>query len=325
MLVQLVKDWNYPSNFFRQVPNNGNVCDGIEFTEEAVEECDYLIVLQRPPYDIKVNCREGNTWLITQEPPVDYFRFYQNAFPYFDKVFTYYKNDSHSNVQSMQPVLPWHVNKSYDELAAIDKRMLSEKQPELSWITSNKNDWPGHQARMMLKDTLLDSDLPFRLMGNGFAPIEDKFDGLFPYKYALAIENYSCANYWTEKLADCFLSWCLPFYWGAPNILEYFPKESFISIDPTHPNEALEIIKAAIADNEWENRIEAISEARNRVLNRYQFFPYIANMIKQDLNRNETNRYKRYTIPANPYPKRYKIRNQVKYYRKRIANYLQIV
>lgn len=322
MVVRVVRDWPYPANFFRQLPNTSSVWEEVVFTEEKVDQCDYLIVLQRPPYNIKVKCPEGNAWLITQEPPVDYFRFFQKAFPHFDRIFTYYKNLSHPNYQTLQPVLPWHVHKSYDELSSITREDLEDKKDELTWITSSKNSWPGHKARMLLKDTLVKSKLQFHLMGNGFHFIEDKFDGLFPYKYALAIENYSCQDYWTEKLADCFLSWCLPFYWGAPNITAYFPLESMIRLDPNHPAEAVEIIRKAMVNKEWEKRLDAIAEARNLILDKYQFFPYIANMVKKDQGYRCNKPLKEYVIPANSYPYHYKIKNQLKYYHKRVLDYI---
>lgn len=325
MLVRIVKDWQYPENFFRQMPGGKSTWGKISFTEEKVVECDFLIVLQRPPYDIHVKCPEGNTWLVTQEPPVKYFNFYKKAFPHFDKVFTYYKDLEHSNFRSMQPVLPWHVHRTYDDLSRISLGDLGDKKDGLAWITSNKHFWSGHKARMLLKDELLNAQLPFSLMGNGFQPIHDKFDGLFPYKYALAIENYSCEDYWTEKLADCFLSWCLPFYWGAPNISSFFPKESMVELDPNHPKEALEIIKSTMAEREWEKRIDSIAEARDLVLNHYQFFPYIANMIKNEIDLKESKPYKKYHIPANPYPTRYIIGNQIKYYSSRISKYLKLL
>lgn len=320
MLVRVVRDWQYPEKFFRQFPAGKQDWDGITFTEEEVKRCDYIIVLQRPPSKIKVRIPEGNAWLISQEPPVGYFNFHKKAFPYFDKVFSYYRDLKYPKLQSMQPVLPWHVNRTYDQLSEISLKDLAHKKEELVWITSNKNAWPGHKARMLFKEVLCNAGVSFHLMGNGFEPIADKFDGLFPYKYAIAIENFSCEDYWTEKLADCFLSWCLPFYWGAPNILKYFPEKSFISLDPNSPDEALKIIEETIANKEWEKRLDAIAEARDLVLNRYQFFPFVANMIKKDIALKEDKVEKLYQIPANPYPKHYIIRNHIKYYINRLLN-----
>lgn len=324
MLVRIVRDWPYPANFFRQLPSKSTSWNGIHFTEEKVSECDYLIVLQRPPYRIQVNCRASNAWLITQEPPVDFFRFHQKSFSHFDKVFTYYKDFEHPRLQSMQPVIPWHVNKSYNELTSIDQNNLEDKHDELTWITSNKNGFPGQKARMKLKKYLEEEKFSFNIFGNGFNPIDDKFEGLFPYKYSLAIENYSCYDYWTEKLADSFLSWCLPLYWGAPNIIDFFPEDSLIKIDVNRPKQALQIIRQAIEDNEWERRLEAISEARNLVLNKYQFFPYIADMIKKDIASRPPTEKRKYSIPANPFPRLRRVIMQTGYYSQRLRKMIQV-
>jgi hypothetical protein len=317
MLVRIVKDWSYPETFFGQTHNADGVWGEVKFTEEPVDKCDYLIVLQRPPYDIHVRCPNGNAWLITQEPPVDYFSFFKRSFKYFDRVYSYFNDPSHQFQKSLQPVLPWHLLKSYVELSNLKKSDLEKKTDDVAWITSNKKGFPGQKARMAFLQRLRLSAVKYHLYGRGFKPINDKFDGLFPCKYALAIENFSVNHYWTEKAADSFLSWCLPFYWGAPNLEDYFPSASFIRIDVNRPAEAIAIILKAIENNEWEKRLAAIEKARELVLNQYQFFPYISQMIVADAaNRKETT-MKQYFIPANPYPRSYKIINQMKYYFKR--------
>ena len=323
MVVRVVKDWNYPDNFFRQVPKGDSEWNGVTFTEEKVSECDHLIVLQRPPYDIQVTCPEGSTWLIIQEPPVSYFNFYKKSFPYFDRVFTYHQNIDHANYQSMQPVLPWHVHKSYDELTAINRNHLGHKKDQLVWITSSKNGFPGQKIRMQFKDYLCrNTSINFCLFGRGFQPIADKFDGLFPNKYSLAIENYSCEDYWTEKLADSFLAWCLPFYWGATNISSYFPEKSFISLDLSEPKIAAQTIEDAIRKDEWKKRLSAIEEARSLVLNKYQFFPFISDKINAEKHKNQQK--KEYKIPANRFPKSHLVRSSIKYYARRIMNVARI-
>lgn len=106
MIVRIVKDWDYPESFFNQTPEGNGVWEDVTFTEEQVADCDYLIVLQRPPYDINVKCREGNAWLITQEPPVDYFRFFTKSFRYFDRVYSYYNVPHRTGKQQTVHLLP---------------------------------------------------------------------------------------------------------------------------------------------------------------------------------------------------------------------------
>lgn len=318
MLVRIVKDWPYPESFFGQTPKGDGVWDGIMFTEEKVSECDYLIVLQRPPYTIDVVCGEGNAWIITQEPPVDYFRFFTKSFKYFDRVYTPYQITDHAFAKSLQPVLPWHLLRSYSELISITSSDLKNKSNQLVWITSNKTGFPGQNARMKFRHHLVTSGFKFNLYGRGFTPIRDKFDALFPVKYCLSIENFSTKDYWTEKIADGFLSWCLPFYWGAENLEEYFPADSFIRIDIHQPAKALSIIKKSILDNEWEKRLPAIERARMLVLNHYQFFPYVAKMIREDATLRTEIRKKHYHIPKVPYPWSYSLINTIKYYSRRV-------
>jgi len=126
------------------------------------------------------------------------------------------------------PAVPWHVNKSYDELK---KLTMPDKQKSISWITSNLTAFPGHIPRMNFLDFLRSSAFPIDLYGKGINYIEDKWDGLALYRYSLAIENSSGLDYWTEKIADCFLSWTVPIYYGCTNLEDYFPAGSFIRIE----------------------------------------------------------------------------------------------
>ena len=91
--------------------------------------------------------------------------------------------------------------------------------------------------------------------GRGFGFIEKKSDAIEPYRYHLAIENYQNKTYWSEKVTDAWLGHALPFYYGATDLGEHFPPESFIPIDITQVEESATIIRDAIANNEYERRL----------------------------------------------------------------------
>jgi hypothetical protein len=74
---------------------------------------------------------------------------------------------------------------------------------------------------------------------------------------------------------------CLPFYYGAPNASKYFPKESFISIDINDLEGSYQIISDAIKNNEYQKRLPAIKEARKRVLEKYNFYATISQIIEK--------------------------------------------
>jgi hypothetical protein len=75
----------------------------------------------------------------------------------------------------------------------------------------------------------------------------------------------------------------LPFYHGCPNVYEYFPEESLITVDIGKPDEAIEIIQRAIRDSEYEKRVKGISEARRLVLEKYGIFAVVSKLVA-DLN-----------------------------------------
>lgn len=122
--------------------------------------------------------------------------------------------------------------------------------------------------------------MEFELYGCGFRYIEDKWDGLAPYRYSLAVENFSNSYYWSEKLADCFLAWTMPIYYGCTQISRYFPRESMVCIDINDP-QAIEKIKDTVASDRWHQNIDAIEHARNLVLDFYQLFPFVVREIRR--------------------------------------------
>jgi Glycosyltransferase family 10 (fucosyltransferase) C-term len=266
----------------RQTPGYSGRWEGIEFTLDAVRECDYVIALNRIPVDTEVFCPPENIWAMMQEPPVKEYKWLQKGYDDFARIITPDMTVNGPRFEHDSLALPWHVNKSYDELTGLQRP--EDKPGNVSWITSNATGRRGHQQRMKFLNGL-QGLMNFDLFGRGFNPIEDKFAGIYPYKYTLAVENYSGNFYWTEKLSDCFLSWTMPIYYGCTNIDAYFPKESYIKIDIAKPEEAADIIKQAVSDRLWEKNLDAIEESRNRVLNQFQFFPYMANKIREDSER----------------------------------------
>jgi hypothetical protein len=72
----------------------------------------------------------------------------------------------------------------------------------------------------------------------------------------------------------------MPIYYGCSRITEYFPKESMILISDLNDVEGIvDQIKTSISKDRWKTNLEAIEYARNLVLNQYQLFPAIVNLI----------------------------------------------
>jgi hypothetical protein len=301
MLVYLDKNYDRP-DIFRQTPLGSGNWEDLTITTNCPEECDYVVVLNHPTKDIQVKCRKGGRILIIQEPPYKSNDYLTDHFPYFDLIITAYDSSYSSHIKHAQAALPWLIDKTFQEL--LDLTPTENKQDKASWITTTKNLYQGHEARLaFLEHAKAKKDL-IDLFGRGIHPLNDKFEGINPYKYGLAIENYSDFNYWTEKISDIYLSWSMPIYYGCKNIGDFFPERSFIKIDIFKPEEAMEIMEKAIRDKLWDKNKDAIKQARELILNEYQFFPFLSDLISNSMERTQHAKMMNAFIPLNPFRNR---------------------
>lgn len=271
--VTIFKDW-HDIDILRQTPGKKGVWEDIVFSETIDSQCDYAIVLNRPDSNVTVHCPPQNVWAIIQEPPNEVFSRLHKGDPSLARVYTTDESLYGDRYFHSQPALAWHVDRDYDELL---HSVIPEKKMDLSWVTSNKTVFRGHRSRMKFLRKIQEQ-IEFDLYGYGIRPIDHKWDGLAPCRFSLAIENFSGSYYWSEKLADCFLTWTMPVYYGCTRISDYFPPESMLIIDIEDPKCA-QRIREGIANKLWERNLEAINHARQLVLNRYQLFPFIAREI----------------------------------------------
>lgn len=167
---------------------------------------------------------------------------------------------------------------TYSQLAA----HIPHKTKDFSTVCSSKRmKHTLHNQRVDFTNYIKSQIPELDVFGHGVREVDDKAEAIAEYRYHLAIENHISLHHFTDKLSDPFLGAALPFYIGAPNAAEYFPADSFIPLDINQPEEAVKIIKAAIASNEYEKRLPAILEARRRVLEDYNLFALIAQTIQR--------------------------------------------
>jgi len=284
-VVRIIKNYQWKGyELQRQTPGGTGAWGNVRFTEEPIVDCDYVVVLNYAPADTVVRCSPRNIWALMQEPYLpDIFGWISNGHEQFTRVFIPSDELSGSKYIPSQTCLPWY---DYDKISSYDNMIkldIPRKPKNISLITSTKNSFPGHLRRLKLV-RYLQENKPFDvdLFGRGINPIENKWDAIAPYKYSIAIENTKSSHYWTEKLADCFLAYTLPIYYGAEKLEEYFPAESFIRIDIEDIEGSIETIKEVLKNDIWEDRLPAIKAARELVLNKYQLFPFLAERITQD-------------------------------------------
>lgn len=97
-----------------------------------------------------------------------------------------------------------------------------EKSRHMSLIASAKRQLTGHKLRHQIVAWIRESESDVDLLGRAHQPIENKSDGLAPYRFSVVIENCREPGYLSEKLMDCLLCRAIPIYWGAPDVAEFF-------------------------------------------------------------------------------------------------------
>jgi hypothetical protein len=260
---------------------------------------DWLVVYQDLPpsgnyfTEEKLQCPKEKTLLITQEPS-SITVFSKDYINQFGAVLTFQEPWAmrHPNVIYHHPGLLWHYGLPFDGGPFITWDQMERMEPPaktklLSTVCSQRTgNVTLHSTRVDFTWRLKDDVPELDIYGHGVNPMNDKAEALDSYKFHIVVENHVYDHHVTEKLPDAFLGYTLPFYHGAPNTEEYFPKESFIPIDINDYKRSREIIRFHLGNNEYEDRLPFIIEARRRVLEEQNLFGIIASKIaEQDAKR----------------------------------------
>lgn len=273
--VRILRPWTSP-DWLRQTPGGRGIWGECHFREND-SAADYVLVCNHTPRDVLVPVPRERAWLVVQEPPVRAYRWIHSIYSDYGRIYTGDDAEGVPGLMRHHGGLPWHVSRTYDELAAASPDFAAKSIP-LAWVTSNQHALRGHRLRMRFLDRMQHASVPLALRGRGFEPVADKWDALAPAHYGLAIENHACLDYWTEKIADCFLAGAFPIYWGCPNLEEYFPAESFARIDISDPSAPREVAGIIASDRATRYR-DALLEARRRVLDEHNFFAWMSRAI----------------------------------------------
>lgn len=105
---------------------------------------------------------------------------------------------------------------------------ISQKQYQVSFLTSNKEMCRGHKLRVAtfnrLRDHLNQEYTPPLPIKMHMSPpyLQDKRSMLVPFQYAISFQNSQQHSYFSEILLDCFATRTIPIFWGCANLSEYF-------------------------------------------------------------------------------------------------------
>ena len=173
------------------------------------------------------------------------------------------------------------VNMTYSELQ--NEKVSPLKTKTISCTQSNKGMTPIHVARKQFIQKYV-SSYPIDVYGsiscaNSSLTDNDKRVALDSYKYSLCFDNQiTIKNFFGTQVTDSLLRWTVPVYGGGGELGRYFPEKSFIKIDPTNLKD-VDRVYNILKDDDFDGRKDAILEARDLVMNKYNLWPTLERII----------------------------------------------
>lgn len=280
----------------RQSPESKGIWGDCRFeVNNEVEKCDWWFVLHGSGLVKTENCLcdPDHIIYVSMEPTEKMSQASDEFLKQFSCLVMCDRTVKHSRIIYNNWITWWVgivVNKTkrghkFSNNSKLNYEKLSSSRPlkkmnRISIIMSNKDFSTGHKKRIAFLDEIKNSSISkyIDIYGHGHNPIADKWDAIAPYKYHLVLENSIQTDYWSEKLADAFLGFSLPIYYGCPNVGDYFSRDSLCLIDIDNIDSAIETLQRIIEGNTYEGSIEAINISRDKVLNEYNIFNLMSEM-----------------------------------------------
>ena len=293
--VYFLPAWgNTPSQLLEamklQTPDNSGIWKHIEGTDN-IFETDFFIMQDYTYPEMESFLDINNLWEKTyyfgrEVPGGGPIKRYPQV-----KSFSYLDKNSYLFTKWVYPSqINGGVSTSYNELGSFKP---PKKNKSMICVQSTKTILEGHKLRLRFIEKFSEKypqeiDLAgsiakspkFIKFNNCIEMVDDdKFETCKDYKYCLSFDNGQYENYFGTQFTDALLSWCIPIYWGAPNIDNFFPEGSYISFDIKNENEIDRIINIINDPEDYDRRLPALKEARNLVLNKYNIWDTINEVI----------------------------------------------
>ena len=237
----------------------------------SIEEADWVVVVNRTSRTVPLD----RTLFISAEPALEGLAGHED---HDNKI---HKLDNKNTFGFGE----WWIKHDYDTLSAMK---CPDKQKDIVCIMSNSGGRYGRERRKDFAGILDKNGVHVcgRIKGIGTGELGTntlttywfgKADVLEQYKYSVAVDIGQCKHYFSERFFDSMLMWCLPLYWGGTNVEDYLPKESFRYIDIY--GDGSDVLKYTNSD-EWEKSKNAIAEARDLILNKYQIWARVYDYVR---------------------------------------------
>jgi hypothetical protein len=281
--IYFITGWGESSNnvlkrYSLQTPNCSGIWGNIKGTEKF-EEADFICVLDRTPSNFDISRLDFAKVIYLQREPHQPL-WLNGDFP--SNILFSGKYENSFNLTT------WWINIPFDDLCSID---YPSKTKNISCVNSGLyDDIFEHRLRVdflkILSSVLPDIDIWGRGIGKFINPScfrgelnyngNCKFNAFINHFNSIVLENTTIENSWSEKIADPFLAWSRPFYWGDENISNFFPDESFVKLSPTLLNTDFYELELSLSEPV---NISALKEARDLVLYKWNLWPTLHRII----------------------------------------------
>lgn len=265
---------------------------------------DLVVVFEDIVNPVCLNCKKGRLVYYSQEPPIAH-PIPRKFIKQFDLVTIPHGLVRHKNKRRSHGYLFWSpvrakynvdMNRQMADFKEISESPVPKKTKNISIVTSNLSVVPMHSARKIIIKRLL-HDFPGQidLYGRGNNEVRYKSDALQSYRFHICFENTVDDKYWSEKISDPILAWCVPIYLGNPVISEYFCKEGIITVNYFDYNSLKDTISRILANPKelYQEYADSGMLDRNRelVLTKWNIIPDVINLART-LPNDEVKQYK---------------------------------
>ena len=281
-LVRIAKNWDDP-DLLRQTPRRSGMWDGIRFTLDPVERCDYLVVAQlRGEPGRRQGSAGARVGARIQEPAIPLY------------------GTMHSQTAPVRPRL--HADRASRRRAG--RRDAAPPEPPGAPLARRprlrraRRDVAAREALQLSVDRLRARRAPRpprapalpraaprparSWTASAAASARSPTSGTASRPTATRSRSRTrlTPNYWSEKLADCFLAWTSRSTPAARTWRSTSPPRRSSASTSTIPMQPARSPRRPASEPSAAQR-EAVAEARRLVLERYQLFPFLAAEIRR--------------------------------------------
>lgn len=298
---------------FNFTNTNNNIYNNKHYyINSEIEDPDFWFIIEntRKTKLEKVNISNSRIFFLNSETRYDDRYFFKSSSDKFLKQFdfVYSPYDMKVKVYNTTPFLLWRLRGDpFEDIfeesdVKFYKNFNPQKEKLLSVYCTDKVETETQKLRLEFVKKLK------ILFGNDIdwfgydIKTKNKQEGIAKYKYHLVLENQLKNNFISEKLFDSFLGNSYPIYAGAPNVNDYFSKNSITNINLHDFDESINKIENCINSELYRKNFSYIEESKNVVLNKFNLIKRIDSIVENYLTKIDLNSEKNTKII---YPKIY--------------------